>query len=323
MAMPKLEVLRTPDERFEHLQDYDFKPNYVEIDNLRIHYVDEGPKTAAPILLMHGEPSWSYLYRKMIPPLVNEGLRVIAPDLMGFGRSDKLLKMKDYSYQKHVTIMLEFLDIIDPMNITLFCQDWGGLIGLRLVGEYPDIFSRIIAANTGFPSAGLIASRIGPFLFKREVMKQGTLTNEDLQKDLNLVRWVAYSRTTPVFDIGDILQAATTTTLSDEVLRAYRAPFPSEAYKAGARIFPSLIPTQLAENQKVWDKVLSKWEKPFLTAFSDSDPITAGEEKLFQRKIPGAQGREHVTIKNAGHFLQEDKGEELVQVILDFISKTS
>jgi len=321
--MRKLEVLRTPDERFENLPDYDFSPNYVEIHNLRIHYVDEGSRNADPILLLHGEPSWSYLYRKMISPLVDAGFRVIAPDLMGFGRSDKLLNMKDYTYQKHVNVMLEFLDILDLQGITLFCQDWGGMIGLRLIGEYPDIFARIIAANTGFPSAGGLAARIGPFLFKRQVRQAGVLTNEDLQKEVNLIRWVACSRTVPVLDIGNILQAATTTTLSDEVLRAYRAPFPSEAYKAGARIFPSLIPTQLAENQRVWDKVLSKWEKPFLTTFSDKDPITAGGEKFFQKKIPGAQGQDHVTIKDAGHFLQEDKGEELAQVILDFISRTS
>ena len=321
--MRKLEVLRTPDERFENLPDYDFGPNYVEITNLRIHYVDEGPKNADPILLLHGEPSWSYLYRKMIPPLVDAGFRVIAPDLMGFGRSDKLLNMKDYTYQKHVNMMLGFLDILDLQGITLFCQDWGGMIGLRLVGEYPDIFARIIAANTGFPSAGGFAARIGPFLFRRRVRNMGNLTREDLLRELNLIRWVAYSKTAPVFDIGDILQMATTTTLSDDVLKAYRAPFPSEAYKAGARIFPSLIPTQLAENQRVWDKVLSKWEKPFLTAFSDKDPITARGERIFQKEIPGAQGQEHVIINNAGHFLQEDKGEELAQVILDFISRTS
>jgi len=315
-------ILRTPEKRFENLPDYDFSPNYVEIKGLRIHYVDEGPQEAPPILLMHGEPSWSFLYRKMIPPLVESGYRTIAPDLMGFGKSDKPSRTKDHSYQKHVDILLEFVRQLNLENITMFCQDWGGLIGLRLVGEDPDRFARIIAANTGLPSAKGIKAKIGYPLFKLRIKRLGRITQEEFQRNTNLMTWVAYSQSVPELQIGDVVQSGTRTDLSDEVVKAYDAPFPDASFKAGARILPYLVPSQLSENRKVWDNVLSKWEKPFLTAFSDKDPVTRGGERYFQRMIPGAQNREHVTIKDAGHFLQEDKGEELAEVILDFC-KTS
>jgi haloalkane dehalogenase len=317
--MPYSGILRTPEASFENLQAYPFSPNYVEIDGLRIHYVNEGPQDAPPVLLMHGEPSWSYLYRKMIPLLNDEGLRTIAPDLVGFGRSDKLPRTKDYSYQMHVDIMTEFVKQLNLQTITLFVQDWGGLIGLRVLAEEPDRFARVVAANTGLPAMKGIKGRLGAMLFRLRVMREGTVTMEELQKRPGFARWVAYSRTAPTLPIGDILQFSTVTDLPPEVIQAYEAPFPDEQYKAGARIFPSLVPTQLRANQRVWDEVLSKWEKPFLTAFSDLDPITAGGERIFQRRIPGAQNREHVTIKGAGHFLQEDKAEELVQVIMDIV----
>jgi haloalkane dehalogenase len=319
--MPIDHILRTPDTRFENLPDYDFQPNYIDIQGVRIHYLDEGSKEAPPILLMHGEPSWSYLYRKMIPPLVNENFRAIAPDLIGFGKSDKLPYTKDYSHTRHVNVILEFVQKLGLVDITLFCQDWGGLIGLRVVGEEPYRFSRIIAANTGLPSAKGIRAKIGYPLFKLQIKRIGKVTQEQLQEHTNLQRWVAFSKTVPELPIGDILQMATVSNLTSDVLRAYEAPFPDESYKAGARIFPYLVPSELSKNKKVWDNVLSKWNKPFLTAFSDRDPITRGGERYFQKMIPGAQGQEHVTIKNAGHFLQEDKGEELSQVILNFINQ--
>jgi haloalkane dehalogenase len=320
--MPYKEILRTPDSRFENLPDYPFSSNYAEIDGLRMHYVDEGPKNAPPVLLLHGEPSWSYLYRKMIPPLNDAGLRTIAPDLVGFGRSDKLANTKDYSYQMQVDIMTEFVKQLDLQNITLFCQDWGGLIGLRVLGEEPDRFARVVAANTGLPATrGMIKGRLGYTMFKLQLMREGKVTAEELNEKPSFLRWVAYSRTAPTLPVGDIVQSGTVTKLPPEVIRAYEAPFPDESYKAATRIMPSLVPSQLRENQRVWDEVLMKWEKPFLTAFSDRDPITAGNERLFQRLIPGAQNREHPTIKHAGHFLQEDKGEKLAQVILDFIQE--
>ncbi|UCH04637.1 MAG: haloalkane dehalogenase [Candidatus Thorarchaeota archaeon] len=319
--MSPSEMLRTPESRFERLPDYPFSPNYREIDGLRIHYVDEGPEDARPVLLMHGEPSWSYLYRKMIPPLNEAGFRTVAPDIVGFGRSDKLPRTKDYSYQMHVDMMVEFVKQLKLHEITLFCQDWGGLIGLRVLGEQPDRFARVVASNTGLPAARGLAGRIGSTVFKLRLLREGKVSMRELQEKPSFLRWVAYSRTVPSLPIGDILQFSTVTDLPPEVIQAYEAPFPDEQYKAGARIFPSLVPTQLRENQRVWDDVLSKWEKPFLTAFSDRDPITAGVDRLFQRRIPGAREREHVTIKDAGHFLQEDKGEELVQVIVNLIEE--
>jgi haloalkane dehalogenase len=312
------EILRTPEERFDNLPDYGFQPNYVDIKGLRIHYVDEGPKEAPPILLMHGEPSWSYLYRKMIPPLVESGHRTIAPDLMGFGKSDKPSRTKDYSYQRHVDIMVELVKRLDLQNITLFGQDWGGLIGFRILGDQPERFARVVAANTGFPSAKGIRAIIGYPFFKLQIRRLGTVTQEQLQENPNFIRWVAFSQTVPELPIGDLIQSSTITNLAPEVVKAYDAPFPDESYKAGARIFPYLVPSQLSENKKVWDNVLKKWKKPFLTAFSDLDPITRGGERYFQRMIPGAQNREHVTIEGAGHFLQEDKGEELAEIILGF-----
>ncbi len=314
-------ILRTPDSRFENLPDYDFQANYMTTNGLRIHYVDEGPREGPPILLMHGEPSWSYLYRKMIPPLVEEGYRAIAPDLMGFGKSDKPARTKDYSHTRHVEVILELVRKLNLRDITLFCQDWGGLVGLRVVGEDPDRFSRIIAANTGLPSAKRIRAVIGYPLFKLRIRRMGKVTQEQMSKHTNLMTWVAYSKTVPELPIGDVIQSATTTVLPPEVIRAYEAPFPDESFKAGARIFPYLVPSELSKNRRVWEDVLTKWTKPFLTAFSDRDPITKGNDKYFQKMIPGAKNQEHVTIKGAGHFLQEDKGEELSRLTLEFIQK--
>ena len=313
--------LRTPDSRFENLLDYEFQANYMSINGLRIHYVDEGPKEAPPILLMHGEPSWSYLYRKMIPPLVNEGFRAIAPDLVGFGKSDKLVRTKDYSHSQHVNVILQLVRNLNLKDITLFCQDWGGLIGLRVVGEDPDRFARIIAANTGLPSAKGFKAIIGYPLFKLQVKRMGRVTQEQFTEGVNLMTWVAFSKTVPELPIGDIMQMGTVSNLPPDVISAYEAPFPDESHKAGARIFPYLVPSELSKNRKVWENVLTKWKRPFLTAFSDRDPITRGNDKYFQKMIPGAKSREHVTIRDAGHFLQEDKSEELSSLILEFMQE--
>lgn len=311
------ETLRTPDERFENLQGYDFEPNYIEIIGLRIHYVDEGSKDAPIILLMHGEPSWSYLYRKMIPPLVKAGYRVIAPDLLGFGKSDKLKRREDYSYQLLVDIYVEFLVELGLNAITMFCQDWGGLLGLRLLGEEPDRFSRVIAANTALPSAKGLKGLVGYFLFKREIKKTGIVSQEKLSEETNFVNWVAYTQTIPSFDVADIIQGATLTKLTSKEIAAYDAPFPDESYKEGPRILPMLVPSQLRENQNVWDNVLRNWDKPFLVAFSDKDPITRGGHKKFLKYIPNA---ENDPTKGAAHFLQEDQPELLVKKILKFIN---
>ena len=302
-----MKILRTPDERFDNLPDYPFKPNYVNIPDgdggtLRIHYVDEGPSKAEPVLLMHGEPSWSYLYRKMIPVIVDAGFRAVAPDLVGFGRSDKPADRKDYTYQRHVDWMQGLLDKIDLRQLTLVCQDWGGLIGLRLVAQYPAHFARVVVANTGLP------------------------TGDNPISDAFL-NWRKFSQETPEFKVGEIISMANPNDpLSKEVIAAYDAPFPDDTYKEGARIFPSLVPITPDDpaskaNREAW-KVLSQLEKPFVTMFSDGDPITRGGERVFQKLVPGAKGQPHTIIKGGGHFLQENRGKEFAKAVIDFISQT-
>jgi haloalkane dehalogenase len=296
-----MEILRTSDERFHNLPGYSFAPHYVEVDSIRIHYLDEGTANAEPVLLMHGEPSWSYLYRKMIPIIAAAGYRAIAPDLVGFGRSDKPTQREDYSYQRHIDWMAGLLAALDLRQITLVCQDWGGLLGLRLAAEHEARFARIVAANTGLPTGD---TPMSPAFFA----------------------WQKYSQTTPNFHVGGIVKGGCATELTPEIIAAYDAPFPDDRYTAGARQFPLLVPTTPDDpaspaNRHAW-QVLTHWDKPFLTAFSDSDAVTHGGERVFQKLVPGAQGQPHIIITGAGHFLQEDKGEELAHIVVDFISKT-
>ena len=298
-----MQVLRTPDEQFENLPGYAFDPNYLTINaddgtELRIHYLDEGDAEGLPVLLMHGEPSWSYLYRKMIPGLVAAGYRVIAPDLVGFGRSDKPAEREDYTYQRHVDWMAAWLTQMDLQNTVLFCQDWGGLIGLRLVAEHSERFAGVVAGNTFLPTG-------------------------DVDPGEAFLKWQNFSQTVPEFPTGGIIQGATVSDLSADVIAAYDAPYPDESYKAGARQFPMLVPISpdnpaSQANREAW-KVLAGLEIPFLTAFSDKDPVTAGGDKAFQKMIAGANGQNHTTIIDGGHFLQEDKGEELADVIVAFV----
>jgi haloalkane dehalogenase len=298
-----MDFLRTDDSCFDNLPDYNYSPNYLMVDDseggqLRVHYLDEGPKDAAPILLMHGEPTWSFLYRKMIPILVQAGHRVIAPDLVGFGRSDKPSKRDDYTYQRHVDWMTALVEQLDLKNMTLVCQDWGGLIGLRLAAENTQRFAHIVAANTMLPTG-------------------------DHDPGEAFKNWQSYSQTVPQFHTGNIINGGAVTELSSAVIAAYDAPFPDEKYKEGARQFPLLVPITpddpaAEKNRAAW-KVLSQWQKPFLTAFSDSDPITAGGDTLMQKLIPGTKGQKHTTIINGGHFLQEDQGESLAAVVVEFI----
>jgi len=301
-----MKALRTPDERFQDLPGYPFAPHYIDVADgeggaLRMHYVDEGPRDGKIVLLLHGEPSWSYLYRKMIPGIVAAGYRAIAPDLIGFGRSDKPSEQADYTFQRHVDWLTSFLVQLDLREVTLFAQDWGAVLGLRIAAENEARFARIIIGNGGLPTG-------------------------DRPPNEAFMRWQKFSQTSPRFEIGHLIQSSTVTTLPDDVVAAYDAPFPDDSYKAGARIFPSLVPTTpddpAAEaNRRAWE-VLQRSEKPFLTAFSDSDPVTKGGEHVMQRRIPGAQGQPHVTIEGGGHFLQEDKGEELARVVVGFIART-
>lgn len=300
-----MDILRTPDERFNNLPGYQFDPHYVEIDSQgispRIHYIDEGPRDAAPVLMLHGEPSWCYLYRKMIPIITAAGHRAVAPDLIGFGRSDKPARREVYTYQFHVDVMTAFIKSLDLRNVTLFGQDWGGLIGLRIAAENPERFARIVVANTGLPTGD-------------QPMTEG------------FMRWREYSQTVENFHVGGIVKGGCANDPAPEVIAAYNAPFPDDSYKAGARQFPLLVPISPDDpaseaNRRGWE-VLRHWEKPFLTAFSDSDPVTRGGDQVFQKLVPGAQGQPHVTITGAGHFLQEDKSAELARVIADFIKRT-
>jgi len=302
-----MKILRTPDSRFENLPNYPFKPNYLNVPDdeggeLRVHYVEVGPSKADPVLLMHGEPSWSYLYRKMIPIIVDAGFRAVAPDLVGFGRSDKPVDRKDYTYQRHVDWMQALLDKLDLQRINLVCQDWGGLIGLRLVAQNPSRFSRVVVANTGLPTGDNPISEA-------------------------FLSWRKYSQEVPEFKVGEIIAMSNPKDpLSNDIIAAYDAPFPDDTYKEGARIFPSLVPITPDDpasnaNREAW-KVLSRFEKPFVTMFSDGDPITRGGERIFQELVPGAKGQPHTIIKGGGHFLQENRGEEFARVVVDFISRT-
>ncbi len=302
-----MKTLRTPDDRFQDLADYAFDPNYVEIDDseggkLRVHYVDEGPRDADPVLLMHGEPTWSYLYRHIIPRFVAAGHRAIAPDLVGFGRSDKPTERSDYTYARHVFWMGEVLRHLNLRNITLFCQDWGGLIGLRLWAEMPERFARIVVANTALP------------------------TGDHPMGDA-FVSWRNFSQEVPEFRAGRIVFGGTTSKLSDAEVLAYDAPFPDETYQAGARQFPMLVPDRPDDpasepNRQAW-QVIRGLDTPVLTAFGADDRVMAGIDKVFQKLCPGAAGQPHVILPEAAHFLQEDVGQELADLTLDFIERTS
>jgi haloalkane dehalogenase len=298
-----VKLLRTPDDRFASLPGFAFAPHYAEVPDgdgatLRVHYVDEGPRSGPPALLMHGEPSWSFLYRHMIPVLVDGGLRAVAPDLVGFGRSDKPATRDDYTYQRHVDWMAALLEHLDLTEATLVGQDWGGLIGLRLVAEHPERFARVVAANTFLPTG-------------------------DRDPGDAFRAWQRFSQETPVFDVGRIVNSGCTTELDPAVIAGYDAPFPDDTYKAGARQFPMLVPTTPDDpaslaNRRAWS-ALREWTKPFLTAFSDRDPITAGADAVLREEIPGCQHQPHTTIEGAGHFLQEDRGVQLAEVVLAFV----
>jgi len=306
-----MEALRTPDDRFVNLPGWPYAPQYTTIASgvsgdsttLRIAHIDEGPRdSAATVLCMHGEPSWSYLYRKMIPVFVAAGHRVVAPDLIGFGRSDKPVERSDYTYERHVAWMSDWLTSNDLSRLTLVCQDWGGLIGLRLVAAFPERFDRVVVANTFLP--------VG-----------------DRPPSDAFMAWRNYSQTVPEFKVGRIVEGGCARRpLAPEVVAAYDAPFPDDRFKAGARVFPTLVPISTDDpsskaNITAW-QVLERFDKPVLTAFSDADPVTKGGDRGFQQRVPGTSGQPHTTIVNAGHFLQEDAGEELAHVVNDFVART-
>jgi len=335
-----MQYLRTDETRFENLPGYPFEPHYVEVsDNeggtLRMHYVDEG--AGETILCLHGQPTWSYLYRKMIPIFVDADCRVIAPDFIGFGKSDKPTARDNYTYANHVGWLKSLIEELDLTNITLFCQDWGGLIGLRVAAENPDRFARIVAANTGLPDAkgvndediAEVSDRMRAYYESLPVPASGPEMAMAMSSDdsgMGFLHWVKFCSESAGFDeIGSLINMSSAGTLSADEQRGFSAPFPDEAHKAGARQFPSLVPIipdnpAIAPNRAAWT-VFEQWQKPFLTAFSDSDPVTAGGEARFQQSVPGAQGQPHITIKGAGHFLQETHGPEVARAMIDFMQR--
>lgn len=299
-----MKLLRTPDSHFQNLADYPFKPHYLDINDrqadvsIRVHYIDEGEAASQPVLMLHGEPSWSFLYRKMVSPFVDAGYRVVAPDLPGFGKSDKPSARTDYTYARHVAWMQDWLRAMDLNDIILICQDWGGLIGLRLVAAEPHRFARVVTSNTMLPTG-------------------------DHNPGEAFKKWQSFSQEVPMFPTGKIINGGTVSELPDEVLAAYDAPFPDESYKEGARQFPLLVPTtpdnpESQANRDAW-KVLMAFEKPWLCAFGDSDPITGAAAPIIQKLVPGCQGQPHTTLRGGGHFIQEDCGEALARVVLDWL----
>ena len=300
-----MDVLRTPEERFAGLPDFDFPVRYVTVgtpgdDDVRVAWVEAGPADGPVVLLLHGEPSWSFLYRTMLPVLAASGLRAIAPDLVGFGRSDKPARVADHSYARHVEWMRALaFDALDLHDVTLVGQDWGGLLGLRLVAEHPDRFARVVAANTGLPTGDEPMPEVW-WQFRRVVERA------------------------PALDVARLVQSGCQTRLSDAVRAAYAAPFPDQSYVAGPRAMPLILPTAPDDpateaNRAAWQR-LRQWDRPFLVAFSDRDPITASMAPVLKREIPGAAGLGHPVIKGAGHFLQEDAGPELAEIVGSFVT---
>ena len=334
-----MKYVRTPDSRFEDLQDYAFEPHYVSVPDqeggvLRMHYLDEGPTDGEVILCLHGQPTWSFLYRHMVSIFVAVGYRVIAPDFVGFGRSDKPLERNDYTYANHVSWLASLVEQGELRDITLVCQDWGGLIGLRYATQDPDRFARIVAANTGLPDANgvddgdvnSVSERMRahynslPVYEEPQAMALGMMSDP---QGMGFLHWVKFCADAPVLRVSDVVRFSSGGNLNEEDAMGYDAPFPSNESMAGARQFPSLVPLipdnpAIPANREAW-KVLENWVKPFLTAFSDSDPVTAGAHARFQESVPGAKNQDHVTIEGAGHFLQEQAPVALSEAVIEFI----
>ncbi len=317
-------ILRTPDSAFQALSDYPFAPHYIEVGDVRIHYVDEGPANAPTIFLLHGQPSWSYLYRHMIPVLVSAGYRVIAPDLVGFGRSDKPSDPAAHTFAAHVDWMTAFVRTLGISGAAAFMQDWGGMIGLRVLAREPGWLSRLVLANTALADPGPIGRALMPLGVTMLKHLPGTATVDDFAASLSFRDWLSYFRRSETLNIGAILQALTVRELSAEEMRAYDAPFPDARFYAGPRRLPTIVASELAAVHK--DRsALEAWPHPVLTLFSDRDPFLAKTpfEAMFQERFPGAHGQPHKTTTEASHFLQEDKSKELANTMDHWLRQTS
>ena len=297
-----VEVLRTPDDRFRDLPGFPWPARWASTsDGLRLGLLDEGPREAPVVLLLHGEPTWGYLYRRVVPPLLEAGLRVVAPDLVGFGRSDKPAQVADHTYARHVEwLRSALLDDLALRDVTLFGQDWGGLLGLRLVAEHPERFARVAVGNTGLPDGSVAMGEAWQ-------------------------RFKAFVDGTPDLPIGFLVTAGCAQPLDPAAAAAYDAPFPDATYQAGPRALPGLIPQSpddpaAAANRAAWE-ALERWDRPFLCLFSDSDPITAGADRPFLARVPGTAGQPHAVVRGAGHFLQEDRGAELAALLRDWVGR--
>jgi haloalkane dehalogenase len=292
-------ILRTPESRFSELKDFRFQSHFINLNGLRMHYLDEGPINARPVLLLHGVPTWSYLYRHMINKIADEGNRVIVPDLIGFGKSDKPESKTDHSYKSHIEWIKEFIKHLGLEGVIFFGQDWGSLLGLRIAADQPELFAGILISN-------------------------GMLPTGEQKMHFRFKLWKFITRYSPFLPVGLIISSGMKSSLNKEERRAYKAPFPSWKYKAGIRALPHLVPVSFSDhesfaNREAWIE-LGKWNKPFLTAFSNGDPITRGGDKYLQDRIPGAAGQDHITL-NGGHFIQEERAAELADIIIKFIKK--
>jgi len=313
-------VLRTPDEAFQNLVDYPFAANYLTVDGMRMHYVDEGKQHQKVIFLLHGQPSWSYLYRHMIPLLVEAGFRVIAPDLIGFGKSDKPVDTATHSYSNHVRWLQSFVQQLGVKNASAFMQDWGGMIGLRVLAREPQWLERLVVANTALAEMSALEKFLVPKILTLLRYKAGKPSLGDFAKDMSYGNWASYFKHSGQLQIGKIIQLCSTSELSAAEMQAYDAPFPSAKYYAGPRKMPEIVASDLAAVNADWAK-LKKWHKPVLTLFSDKDPFLAdrGYDKKFQTNFSGAQGQPHMSIENASHFLQEDSSQQLAEKVINWL----
>jgi haloalkane dehalogenase len=317
------QVLRTPEEAFAALADYPFTANYVEVEGMQMHYIDEGDSSAKTIFLLHGQPSWSYLYRHMIPLFVEAGYRVIAPDLIGFGKSDKPVSSNTHSYGNHVRWMTSFVRQLGIKHASAFMQDWGGMIGLRVLAQEPDWLDRLVLSNTALSEMKSLEKFLVPKVLKLMAIAAGKPTITKFADNINYGNWAGYFKHSEQLEIGTILQTLTTRQLSAAEMQAYDAPFPTADYYAGPRKMPEIVASELDEVNQDWDK-LKQWHKPVLTLFSDQDPFLAerGYDIKFQNNFQGAQGQPHSTIKNASHFLQEDQSQEIASNVISWLAKT-